>query len=105
MEPTSPSLPGRQVYQAIREELAAGGRVYIVCPLVSSTGSTSLDGDDTGNNATSVVTNNPANERRAVMDEFDRLTSAGVFGDHRVGLLHGRMSGDEKARALRQFSR
>lgn len=45
-------------------------------------------------------------DKRAVVDEYDRLTGAGVFGPvHRVGLLHGRMSGDEKAQALRAFSR
>ena len=94
-----------QVYQAIREEVAAGGRVYIVCPLVSSTSAASLDGDDSGGSTSAVVASNPANERRAVMDEFERLTNAGVFGNQRVGLLHGRMSGEEKARALRDFSR
>lgn len=45
-------------------------------------------------------------EKRAVIDEFERLRRAGVFGPaHRVGLLHGRMSGVEKAAALRAFSR
>ena len=27
-----------QVYEAIREELATGGRAYIICPLVSDSG-------------------------------------------------------------------
>lgn len=93
-----------QVYQAVREELASGGRVYIVCPLVSSSAS-SLDGDDNGVSVGVAVSGSPVNERRAVMDEFERLTKAGVFGERRVGLLHGRMSGDEKASALRDFSR
>lgn len=29
--------PSCQVYKVIRDELASGGRIYIVCPLVSST--------------------------------------------------------------------
>jgi hypothetical protein len=93
------------VYQAIREELAAGGRVYIVCPLVSATtaragASDGSDGEGGGGGG------GGGDPKRAVVEEGERLRRAGVFGPaHRVGLLHGRMSGDEKAQALRDFSR
>jgi RecG-like helicase len=34
----------QQVYVAIREELSTGGRVYIVCPLVSKSSSDAVAG-------------------------------------------------------------
>lgn len=122
-----------QVYDAIRTELEAGGRVYIVCPLVSSTHSSSngnnsgssSDGTDPdsssssggvggagcGNGGGSSSSGGSGSGRvegelkRTVMDEYERLTKAGVFGaQHGVGLLHGRMGGEEKAQALKDFS-
>jgi RecG-like helicase len=110
------------VYDVIRQELAAGGRVYIVCPLVLSTaanaarggGSSDSSSSGGGKGSSSAAGGGEAQDckgaagdpRRTVMDEYARLSRANVFGaEHRVGLLHGRMSGDEKARALQQFSR
>lgn len=100
-----------QVYEAIRQELASGGRVYIVCPVVgSSTGTSSPDpGDAEGDAASSTATGDVAGggeaTTRTVLDEYQRLRDAAVFGaGTRVGQLHGRMKGDEKARALKEFS-
>jgi hypothetical protein len=103
------------VYQAIREELAAGGRVYIVCPLVSASagrggGAAAAAGDSSdgegGGAAASSGSGGGGDPKRTVMDEWERLTRAGVFGpENRVGFLHGRLTGDEKAQALRDFSR
>jgi ATP-dependent DNA helicase RecG len=83
-----------EVYAAIREELKSGGRVYIVCPLVEATNSSSSSDAETG-----------AVARRTVMDEFERLSREGVFESARVGLLHGKLTADEKAAALQKFSR
>lgn len=73
------------MYTAIRQELDAGGRVYIVCPLVRE--SDSLSGV------------------KAAEEEFSRLSAAGVFGVHACGLLHGKMEQQDKAEALRRFNR
>jgi ATP-dependent DNA helicase RecG len=72
------------VHRAVRRELDSGGRVYIVCPLVSETDA--MEGV------------------RAAEDEHRRLTEAGAFGPHRAALLHGKMPPEEKARALAAFS-
>jgi RecG-like helicase len=47
-----------QVYEAIKQEIASGGRAYIVCPLVDE--SDTLEGV------------------RTVEDEFARLSSSGT---------------------------
>lgn len=72
------------VHRAVRRELDSGGRVYIVCPLVSETDA--MEGV------------------RAAEDEHRRLTAAGAFGPHRAALLHGKMPPEDKARALADFS-
>lgn len=105
-------LAHAQVYEAIRQELASGGRVYIVCPVVgNSTASSSPDaGDADGDAAIGAATagdvaSSGEATTRTVLDEYQRLRDAAVFGaGTKVGQLHGRMKGDEKARALKEFS-
>jgi RecG-like helicase len=76
-----------QVYAAIREELATGGRVYIVCPLVSESSSDALAGV------------------KAAEEEYGRLVSSRVFDAHGCGLLHGKMKQQEKEAVLAKFNR
>jgi ATP-dependent DNA helicase RecG len=75
------------MYTHMRQELDDGGRVYIVCPLVSASGSAAMEGV------------------KAAEQEHQLLSAAGVFGTHAAGLLHGRMTAAEKAAALRDFQR
>jgi ATP-dependent DNA helicase RecG len=75
------------MYAHMRQELDDGGRVYIVCPLVSASGAASLEGV------------------KAAEQEHALLSAAGVFGSHAAGLLHGRMTAAEKAAALQAFQR
>jgi ATP-dependent DNA helicase RecG len=44
----------------------------------------------------------PKNEAKAAVEEHARLSQM-IFPDLRVGLLHGRMKGDEKDRVMRAF--
>ena len=76
-----------QVYAAIHAELDTGGRVYIVCPLVTESDASSMEGV------------------KATEQEFERLKSAGVFGSHKCARLHGKMSAEEKSAALKDFAR
>ncbi len=71
----------------MKAELAAGGRAYIVCPLVDESAAEGLA------------------SLRAAEEEHRRLAECGVLGEgvgH--GLLHGRLSSDEKAAALHAFA-
>lgn len=99
------------MYEAVRQELASGGRVYIVCPVVGSSNSSGQGelGDSEVDAASAATGNDVVNSgeatTRTVLDEYQRLRDAAVFGaGTRVGQLHGRMKGDEKARALKDFS-
>ncbi|WP_267201712.1 ATP-dependent DNA helicase RecG [Limosilactobacillus kribbianus] len=65
----------------LREQLAAGAQAYVVSPLIEE--SEALDVQ----NAT---------------DLYEQLAKY-FGGDYQVGLLHGRMSGDEKDQVMREF--
>ncbi|EIE26488.1 P-loop containing nucleoside triphosphate hydrolase protein [Coccomyxa subellipsoidea C-169] len=75
------------VYEAIKEELASGGRAYIICPLV-------------GESTTKALA-----DVKAAEEEHRRLVEGGVLGEGvSYGLLHGRLSAEEKADALAAFA-
>jgi ATP-dependent DNA helicase RecG len=71
-----------RAYERIREELRAGHRAFVVCPLVSES---------------------EALQARAATAEFERL-KATEFADFRVVLLHGQMRSREKAAAMEAFA-
>jgi ATP-dependent DNA helicase RecG len=68
-------------YEFIRRQVASGRQAFIICPLVEES---------------EVV------QARAATAEYERLSQE-VFPDLRLGLLHGRMSADDKDDVMRQF--
>ena len=70
-----------QVWQQVRDEIADGRQVYVVCPLIEE--SEKL-------------------EVRSAQETFEELTSGELSG-LRVGLLHGRLKSDEKDAVMTQF--
>ena len=73
---------GRGVaYQAIRDEVAAGHRAFIVCPLIDPSDTLGM---------------------KSVEEEARRLTSGPLRG-LRVGMVHGRLSPDERDTAMAGF--
>ncbi|KAH7620587.1 hypothetical protein Ndes2526B_g04506 [Nannochloris sp. 'desiccata'] len=111
-----------QVYEAMRREVAAGGQVYIVCPLVdgkspgnSSSSISSSDEDvssqeeqqrESGSSRGSSGVNSGSSTSglKAVVHERDRLIAEGEIEASQCGLLHGRMSSEEKEAALAAFA-
>ena len=75
-----------QMYAAIRKELSEGGRTYIICPLVEESSAEIMA------------------DVRAAEEEHRRLQQDGVLGGADCGLLHGRMSSEEKIAALQAFA-
>ena len=87
--------PGRQViktkwlqpgqrdkaYAFVRRQVAEGRQAFIICPLVEES---------------------DAIQAKAAIVEYEHLSRA-VFPDLKLGLLHGRMSGKEKEKVMRQF--
>ncbi len=70
-----------RIYQRFRDEMNKGRQAYIVCPLVEESETLDLT---------------------AAVENYEILRS-GPFQDFRVGLLHGRLSDDEKARVMQDF--
>jgi ATP-dependent DNA helicase RecG len=72
------NLPG--VWESLRREVAAGHQGYIVYPVIEES----------------------KLELKAAMEEYERL-SRDVFPKLKVGLLHGRMSSEEKDEVMQRF--
>ncbi|XP_052185184.1 ATP-dependent DNA helicase homolog RECG, chloroplastic isoform X2 [Diospyros lotus] len=70
-----------RVYQMITDELEAGGKVYLVYPVIEQS--------------------EHLPQLRAVLTDFEAISSR--FEGYNCGLLHGKMKRDEKDEALRQF--
>jgi len=72
-----------RVYEFVRREVTAGRQAYIICPLVEE--SEQL-------------------ENEAAVNLYEELRT-GPLQRLRLGLLHGRMPGDEKSRVISAFNR
>jgi ATP-dependent DNA helicase RecG len=70
-----------EAYQLVREEVATGHQVFVICPLV--------EGSDTI-------------EAKAAVDEAQRLQEE-VFPDLRVDVLHGKMASKNKDEVMNRF--
>lgn len=77
---SEPHLPG--VWESLRREVAAGHQGYVVYPVIEES----------------------KLELKAAMDEYQRL-SKDVFPKIKVGLLHGRLSSEEKEDVMQRFRR
>jgi ATP-dependent DNA helicase RecG len=75
---TTQHLPG--VWESLRREVAAGHQAYIVYPVIEES----------------------KLELKAAIDEYERL-SREVFPKLKLGLLHGRLSSDEKEEVMQSF--
>ena len=75
---SEPHLPG--VWEFLRREVAAGNQGYIVYPVIEES----------------------KLELKAAMEEYERL-SREVFPKLKLGLLHGRLSSEEKDEVMQRF--
>jgi len=75
---SEPHLPG--VWEFLRREVAAGHQAYIVYPVIEES----------------------KLELKAAIDEYERL-SKDVFPKMKLGLLHGRLSSEEKDAVMQRF--
>src|SRR5437660_737623 len=75
---TEQHLPG--VWESLRREVAAGHQGYVVYPVIEES----------------------KLELKAAMEEYERL-SREVFPKLKIGLLHGRLSSDEKEEVMQRF--
>jgi ATP-dependent DNA helicase RecG len=75
---SEPHLPG--VWEFLRREVTAGHQAYIVYPVIEES----------------------KLELKAAIDEFERLSKE-VFPKLKLGLLHGRLSSEEKDEVMQRF--
>ena len=68
-------------YAIVRQDVKAGRQAFIICPLIEES---------------------EAIQARAATEEYERLSKL-VFSDLRLGLLHGRVSQDERESVMRGF--
>ncbi|HRP68467.1 MAG TPA: helicase-related protein [Turneriella sp.] len=74
-----------RIYKAVRKYVSEGRQVYIIYPVIDEV-------NDAEGNQTMA----------SLMSEYAILEKE-VFPDLRLGLLHGRLTGDEKDRAMQKF--
>jgi ATP-dependent DNA helicase RecG len=86
-----------RVWQRVREEVAAGRQAYVVCPRIGA--------DDDVEFEAELVDDEPDGKRpaAAVSVVFPMLAEGPLHG-LRLGVLHGRLSPDEKDRAMTDFA-
>ena len=70
-----------EAYNLVRQEVAEGHQVFVICPLVEESESSDM---------------------KAAVEEAERLQTE-VFPSFRIATLHGRMSGKEKDRIMTAF--
>ena len=92
-----------RVWRRITEEIAAGRQAYVVCPRIGS----ELGGDDTAGDDTAGedISDGDGSGRPpiAVLDLAPQLTEDPLAG-LRLGVLHGRLPGEEKDAVMRSFT-
>ena len=76
-----PNSRTAEVYELVRKQAAAGRQAYIVYPLVEESEKADL---------------------KSALEMYDRLSHQ-VFPELRLGLLHGRLSAEEKERTMADF--
>lgn len=86
-----------RTWQRAAEEIAAGHRVFVVCPAINP-GSTSADGaeGEEGEDAREPIAN--------VSDTVSQLRSLPALKGIEIGVLHGQMSAEEKDQAMADFT-
>jgi ATP-dependent DNA helicase RecG len=81
-----------RAWRRIREEVAAGRQAYVVSPRI----------DDEDQSTARAADGSPPRKATAVVDLHDRLRGGELAG-LRIGLMHGRLSADEKDAVMAGF--
>ena len=84
-------------YEFIRREMKSGRQVFVICPRIEVP-----DGDDKPLKGRKSQVSLLAAEVKTVTEEYESLSRI-VFPDFSVGMLHGKMKAQEKARIMKEF--
>lgn len=80
----------------VRKKLREGRQAYVIVPYVDSEGAGGEDADGS-------VNSERANERASVMRVYESLAD-GPLAAFRIGILHGRLTNEEKEAAMNEFA-
>ncbi|VDG76269.1 ATP-dependent DNA helicase RecG [Actinobaculum suis] len=86
-----------RAWQRAREEIAAGGRVYVVCPRIDATAE-----EDTGASVGAADTAAP--ELASVVETAARLRALPQLAGIDIAVMHGRLETEEKNRVMARFA-
>ena len=90
-----PSEAADQAYEFARAQVAEGAQVFVVCPVIEDT-------SGLGGTASSRPNRRDASDLKSALRMHEHLAKR-VFPGIPVGLLHGRMTSEEKERAMSAF--
>ena len=100
-----------RTWQRVREEVAGGGRAYVVCPRIDGDATAGDPADEDGFDLVldadpTVGAPAPGERRplRAVLDVVEELRARPDLAGIGIGVLHGRLSPEEKDRAFAAFA-
>ena len=82
----------QDVYGFIKEELEKGRQAYVVCPLID------------GKREVEDGRWKMEDGRQGAVETFEKLKEE-VFANYKVGLLHGKMSSQEKDKVMKEFKK
>ena len=103
------------LYRFMEAQISEGRQVYIVCPTVENKEESAEDGADflefayrqfpefTASNVSEKEASSSGGSLKSAVEHAAELSTT-VFPGRRVAFLHGRMSGSEKDRVMRQFA-
>ena len=89
-----------RVWGRAREEVAAGHRVFVVCPRIGEDD----DGEDDGTEAPAEEAGDDRRPRPASVLGLAARLADGPLSGLRIGILHGRLSAEEKDDVVRRFA-
>ncbi|MFP7707155.1 ATP-dependent DNA helicase RecG [Trueperella sp. LYQ141] len=96
-----------RMWQRAREEIAAGGRVYIVCPAINAETSEADMGIDPVEESSVPAQSEGAAGRRplaSVTSTVELLATIPALAGIPVGYVHGQLSSEEKSQAMARFA-
>jgi ATP-dependent DNA helicase RecG len=93
-----------RAWARIREEVAAGGRAYVVCPRIGDDSQTDEDVDERSADEAAEHPRDPVSETPSSVVELLPSLTHGPLQGLRVGVLHGRLPADEKDDVMRGFA-
>lgn len=96
-----------RMFALMREEVGKGHQVYLVCPRITDLASeedmSAEAQGERGRENDDGMPDSPTPPKATVEEMFERISTMPLFSGIRVGMLHGRMSAEQKAEAMSGF--